>query len=299
MLQSSTMKIAALAAIVILICVAIFGLLRYWKGEEQVPSPITVVETKEATPVASQRIIGASVEGRNIEVYSYGSGKKHLVFMGGIHGGYEWNSVLLAYKFIDYLNTNPGFVPKDIIVHIVPSVNPDGIYKVAKKEGRFTEADVPKDEVLLASGRFNANNVDINRNFDCKWQPKSSWRAKEVSAGAAPFSEPESKAVRSLIQEVDPIAVVFWHSQANAVYASQCEKGILPETLTLMNLYAKASGYAAVQSFDAYEVTGAADDWLASIGVPAVTVELKTHETVEWEQNFKAVQAMIEHYSQP
>lgn len=297
MLLSFNAKLAALLAAVAV--ASILGVVIYLKSGEPLPASVSVTETKEPALAKSQRIIGASVEGRNIEVYSFGSGKKHLVFVGGVHGGYEWNSVLLTYKFIDYLNANPGFVPKDITVHIMPSANPDGIYKVTKKEGRFTEVDVPKDEALLASGRFNANNVDINRNFDCKWQPKSTWRAKEVSAGAASFSEPESKAVRDLIQEVDPIAVVFWHSQANAVYASQCENGVLPDTLTLMNLYSKASGYAAIQSFDAYEVTGAADDWLASIGVPAVTVELKTHETIEWEPNFKAVQAMIEYYSQP
>lgn len=296
MLQSFNAKLAALLAVVVV--VSIFGVVIYLKSGEPLPASVPLTETKEPAPAKSQRIIGASVEGRNIEVYSFGSGKKHLVFVGGVHGGYEWNSVLLAYKFIDYLNTNPGFVPKDITVHIVPSVNPDGVYKVTGKNGRFTEADVPKDGALLASGRFNANGVDINRNFDCKWKPESMWRGNVVSAGNAPFSEPESKAMRSLIQERAPVAVVFWHSQANAVYASQCEKGILPETLALMNLYSQPSGYVPVKTFDAYETTGAADDWLASLGIPAITVELKTHETIEWEQNFSALQAMMQYYSQ-
>jgi hypothetical protein len=80
------------------------------------------------------------------------------------------------------------------------------------------------------------------------------------------------------------------------VYASECEKGILPETLTVMNTYSKASGYPAVSSFDAYPISGDVEGWLASIGIPAITVELKTHETIEWERNLAGVKALLEYY---
>ena len=63
-----------------------------------------------------------------------------------------------------------------------------------------------------------------------------------------------------------------------------------------MKAYAVASGYPAIKSFDAYETTGAADDWLASVQIPAITVELKTHETTEFEKNFAGVKAMINYF---
>ena len=119
------------------------------------------------------------------------------------------------------------------------------------------------------------------------------WQSKTVSAGTGAFSEPEAKAVQSFVLEHTPVAVVFLHSKANAVYASECEKGILPKTLDIMNAYSKASGYSAVQSFDSYEVTGDAEGWLASINIPAITVELKTHETVEWERNLAGIKALF------
>ena len=122
------------------------------------------------------------------------------------------------------------------------------------------------------------------------------WRGNVVSAGTAPFSEPEAQAIRDFVQVNKPTAVIFWHSQANAVYASECHMGILPETINIMNIYTKASGYLAVDSFDAYEVTGDAEGWLASIGIPAITVELKTHETIEWERNIAGIKALFAHY---
>ena len=63
-----------------------------------------------------------------------------------------------------------------------------------------------------------------------------------------------------------------------------------------MNAYSRASGYPAVKSFDAYETSGDAEGWLASIGIPTVAVELKTHETIEWEQNLAGVMALFEYY---
>lgn len=260
--------------------------------EKQLPVPIV----EAPAPVVNHSPIGLSVEGRSIEAYTYGTGPTHLLFAGGVHGGYEWNSVLLAYMLVDYLDEHPEFVPENMTVTVIPSVNPDGVYKVTGKEDRFDVADVSTDKILLASARFNANEVDLNRNFDCKWQPESTWQSRKVSAGASSFSEPESRAIRDFVVKNNPVAVVFWHSQANAVYASECEKGILPMTRDIMTVYAEASGYSPIDTFDSYAITGDAEGWLASIDVPAITVELKTHETVEWEKNLAGIRALFEYF---
>lgn len=260
-------------------------------GKEQAPpTPPAVVEVHNEI----SRAIGTSIEGRAIEAYTFGSGASHLLFVGGIHGGYEWNSVLLAYEAIDYFTENPTVIPSSVRVSIIPNANPDGVYVVVKKEGRFRAIDVPTDTGAL--GRFNARSVDLNRNFECKWQPESIWRGKKVNAGTAAFSEPESRVIRDYVLKEKPSAVVFWHSQANAVYASECTAGVLPTTRTLMQVYAKAAKYPAIDTFDAYEVTGDAEGWLASINIPAITVELASHEEVEWERNRAGIEAVLREY---
>lgn len=276
--------------VVVAIAVLTFVVLRD-KPTADDQQPIIDTKTEKVTT------IGTSVEGRPIEMYSFGTGETDLLFVGGIHGGYEWNSVLLAYEFIDLFTAQPGLIPADVTVSIIPSANPDGIFDVIAKEGRFTLADVPANEGPVGNGRFNANSVDLNRNFDCKWKPQSTWRGNVVSAGTSAFSEPEAQAIRTAVSQLSPAAVVFWHSQSNAVYASECEQGILPGTRVLMNTYATAAGYPAVDVFDAYEITGDAEGWLASIGIPAITVELSTHETLEWEKNLAGVQATLANYN--
>jgi len=292
-------KLFVRRAVAIGIVFIIFGVGLYiFLRPQKKPLPIVSVINKVENIGAVHTVIGQSIEKRNIDAYTYGTGKTHIAFVGGVHGGYEWNSVVLAYKFLDYLDANPGVVPTGLTVTVIPSANPDGLYKVVGKEGRFTVADVSTNKQVLASGRFNAHDVDLNRNFDCKWQPKSTWQTKIVSAGTKPFSEPEAVAIRDFALKDNPAVVVFWHSQSGNVYASQCEKGILPETINTMNVYAKASGYGAVKTFDAYVTTGDSEAWLASVGIPAITVELKTHETVEWEQNLAGVKALFEYYNQ-
>jgi hypothetical protein len=280
-------------AIVILIVLSI-GVFAFVKINKKAPAAAPVVETKKPGP--KYEVIGTTVQGRKIEAYTYGTGAKHLLFVGGMHGGYEWNSVLLAYTFKDYLDKNPDVIPQTLSITVIPSLNQDGVAKVVGKEGIFTAKDASTNAKTLAAGRFNANSVDLNRNFACNWQPKSMWQNKTVSAGTSAFSEPEAKAIRDFVTKNKPAAVVFWHSQANAVYASECNNGILPGTLDIMNAYAKAAGYPAVKAFDAYKITGDAEGWLASINIPAITVEMKTHETIEWDKNLAGIKALLNYY---
>lgn len=276
---------------VIVILVLALGIFAIFAIQNKKPVAPAVVENIKAT--STYEIIGKSVEGRKIEAYSYGTGAKHLVFVGGMHGGYEWNSVLLAYDFVDYLRSNPSDIPNNLTVTVIPDANPDGVFEVTGKEGRFAVADVSTDTKVLAAGRFNAHTVDLNRNFDCKWQPKGTWQSKTTSAGATVFSEPEAVTIRDYALKNKPEAFVFWHSASGNVYASQCQSGILPVTLDIMSTYAKAAGYGAIKSFDAYPVTGDSEGWLASINIPAITVELKTHNTVEWAKNLAGIKALF------
>jgi hypothetical protein len=262
------------------------------KKEEPTPEPVPVVEE----PYANQASIGTSVEGRNIASYTFGNGEEHLVFVGTIHGGYEWNTALLSYKLVDYLIDTPNAVPENVKVTVIPVLNPDGLQKIVGSEGRFDAVNAPAVGQTYA-GRFNANEVDLNRNFDCNWAPTSTWRSQTVSAGANAFSEPEALAFKQFTEKEEPDVVVFFHSSGDGVYSSACNNGVLLETQTAMNVYSQGSGYPAQGLFDAYPITGDAEGWLATIGIPALTVELSTHEVIEWQKNKAGVEALIRHYN--
>lgn len=288
-------KYIIISVVIILLGVGVFfGVYDRPPEEPEAEQPAEVAEPEK--PDVVKRVVGTSVQGRNIETYTYGDGNTRLLLVGGIHGGYEWNTVTLSYQLIDYFIEHPEVIPENLTLTIIPDLNPDGTYAVVGVEGRFTLADVPEAREVTIPGRFNANDVDLNRNFDCKWKPESTWRGNVVSAGTEAFSEPEAQVLRNVVEAADPAAAVFFHSKGNAVYGSACEEGILPETVTVMHTYADAAGYPAFALFDAYEITGDAEGWLASIGIPGITVELSTHEIIEFEKNLAGVKALLSLY---
>ncbi|MCI0542677.1 M14 family metallopeptidase [bacterium] len=251
------------------------------------------------TPVdANKTVLGKSVEKRDITAYHYGMGTStELLFIGGIHGGYEWNTVLAAYEAMDYLEKNKDVIPVNVKVTVIPVLNPDGLNKTIGKDGRFAVTDVPTGDKATIPGRFNAHEVDLNRNFDCDWKAEGTWNKTPVSGGEAAFSEPESQAMKSYIESHKLAAVVVWYSSAGGVFASNCHDGVLPETTKITDVYAKASGYPAHKSFNFYEITGDMVNWLAKEKIPAISVLLTNHTDTEWSKNQAGIDALLKYYA--
>ncbi|MBA3732978.1 hypothetical protein H0W91_01230 [Patescibacteria group bacterium] len=294
--------------IIAVIAVIIIGFIGYFIFRKPVspvvPTTNTISTTtptsavQNTTPVNKEEtVIGKSVEGRDIVAYHFGTGVREIVLVGGIHGGYSWNTALVAYQTIDYLKANPSVIPANIKVTVIPALNPDGLFKVVGKTGAFTATDVSASATLQAAARFNANLVDISRNFDCDWQANAKWQSKTVSGGSAAFSEPESLAVKNYVETKNPTAVIVWYSAAGGVYPSKCGGSVMTETTNLTNLFAKASGYKAYSSYNFYETTGDMVNWLAKKQIPAISVLLTNHTDTEFTKNQNGIMAVMKFYT--
>ena len=180
---------------------------------------------------------------------------------------------------------------------IIPVLNPDGLAVVTGTTDVFTPKDVSLSINTVTSGRFNANKVDLNRNFDCDWQKEGVWQTKKVSGGSSAFSEPESQAIKKYIENKKPTAVVVWYSAAGGVFASNCHEGVSAETSAITKLFAKASAYPEYESFDFYATTGDMVNWLAKKTIPAISVILTNHTDTEWTKNKAGVEALFKHYA--
>ena len=252
----------------------------------------------EAAEAAIPALIALSAGGRPINSYRLGHGTAAVVVVGGIHGGYEWNSILLAERLLAHYEAHPAQLPDGVSLHIIPNANPDGLFAILGFEGPFTPADVPvADPIVYLPGRFNANGVDLNRNWDCQWTSAAQWRDRQVSGGPFAFSEPETRGLRDFLPTLDPVVVVFLHSAANAVFISGCGAPH-PPSYEPASVYGRAAGYPVHELFDPYVITGDAGDWLTTQGIPSFSVELYSHESVDWEQNLAGIGALLAHYAQ-
>lgn len=264
------------------------------------PQPTSTIQPSStpqptSTPQATAtlvhiRTLGLSRGGNPIEIYRFGQGPDAIVLVGGIHGGYEWNTILLAYEMIDYFEQASSDVPDGISLYIIPAANPDGLADIIGHVGRFSTKEIP---AVTFSGRFNADGVDLNRNWDCKWQPDGQWRDQKINAGSAPFSEPENQILRDFFIGLPAKAVIWWHSAMPGVFAGGCT-GDYPASLGLAKVYADGSGYPVQKSFTGYEVTGDASDWLSLESIPSISVELTTHEQTDFKANLGGVLSLLE-----
>jgi predicted deacylase len=150
-------------------------------------SPTTTSEsgfhtTTSSTPVFAREIIGRSLKGRAIEMFTAGEGPRRVIVLGDIHGDETGEEVARA--LLDYLKGHPEALPQDAVLAIIPVANPDGD---------------------AAGTRGNANGVDLNRNF-----PSRNWSAdlaggdgpaQGLTGGEAAGSEPETKALLNCLAE--------------------------------------------------------------------------------------------------
>jgi hypothetical protein len=98
-------------------------------------------------------------------------------------------------------------------VWAVPFVNPDGyianenlLHKVIRKNQRPT-----CDDTLQQSTYSTQSGVDLNRNFGFHWSAQYQPCAEEYQ-GSAPFSEPETQALKKLIEAHEFKTAVNFHS---------------------------------------------------------------------------------------
>lgn len=246
--------------------------LKAWlQGEMRTPElPYRSCAAEGTAAAPNCQVIATSVEGRAVEAYRFGNGPVKIALIGGIHGGYEWNSVALMHRLIAHLTAGPTAVLTQTTLYVIPLLNPDGL---AHSGG--------------AEGRFNGNGVDLNRNWGCLWQAKATWKGRAVNPGPYPFSEPESRALRDFLVGEDFGAAVFYHSAGGLVTAgARCGGGEASRAFS--HAIARVTGYTSMR-FPQSDVTGDASDWLAAQGIPAVTIELSTRTGLDWTQNLKAL----------
>ena len=198
------------------------------------------------------RCIGRSVQGRAIVAAAFGSGLRHVLFIGGVHGN-EYGTAV-AGRFVACLCAHPKVVPAGARVVVIRCLNPDG-------HARGT--------------RGNARHVDLNRNLPSRnWQhkldPSSELHGLGLTGGASPGSEPETRALLACLRSGSYRAVISVHSRGGVLDCSG------PGAAALGRLMAARCGFrVGGVGYDA-AITGSLGDFVPErYGVPVVTVELR------------------------
>jgi hypothetical protein len=223
-------------------------------------------------------VIGFSAGGHALEVYSFGQGPKHDMIIGGIHGGYEWNTIVLAEQLITYINDNPAVIPNDVTLYILPDMNPDGDLR-------------SHDEY----GRVNANGVDLNRNFPvgwtAAWNRNGCYDMTPTTSGTEPGSEPETRLVMNFIASYSIQALIDYHSAALGIFPGGTPWDV--PSRQLADELAKVTTYPFPPINTGCIYSGTLPDYAVSVGAAAVDMELTNHQDTDFEMNVGALKVLL------
>ncbi|WP_420643343.1 protein kinase domain-containing protein [Candidatus Leptofilum sp.] len=257
------------------------------------PAP-TSSSTPTHTPIPGFRgpetiVLGPSAGGRDIELVRFGDGPETLLLVGGIHSGYAPNSVVLAQQLIDYFEANISAVPNNVTLYIVPNLSPDA----AVSPG-------------TVAGRLNANGVDLNRNWDCRWDPDPKVLGQVVAGGGGSdvFSEPETQLLKDFIEENQPEAILFWGARRHengSVAPGVCDDVSLVSA-TLAHYYAIPAGHEFIANPDVQanpDLPGDVSNWLDREGYPTIFVLLPGFLDVNFERELAGVQSLLTAVANP
>lgn len=222
--------------------------------------------TPEARISWQEALLGRSVQGRDLVLYTLRGGPQTVLVIGGVHGS-EPTSVDVANGLLELLRSDPSLARGKTIA-ILPNANPDGYEK---------------------RSRYNASQIDINRNFAAT-NFKPGMRAG-FRSGTSPNSEPETQAIVRAIEITRPILLISIHSidkgrECNN-YDGPAEQ--IAQIMTKYNTYPpKATiGYATPGSLGSY----------AGIDrqIPMITLELPRALSGDqaWQQNREALLAAL------
>jgi protein MpaA len=151
------------------------------------PAQAAVRAGDDARPaVVEVRTIGHSVKGRPIRAWRLGEpGKRRMVLVSTMHGDEPHTRRILE-------TLRDGRPVRGVDLWVVPTYNPDG---------------------LARGTRRNARGVDLNRNFPHRWKDLDG----SYESGPRPASEPETRAVMTFLEEVDPRRVISFHQPLHGV----------------------------------------------------------------------------------
>jgi len=176
-------KCSLISTIFALLTILVFaGCARQESYPVIVSTPTTPPPVGVPAIVPAHRIVGNSVQRRPILCTTLGRGQDVTLILATIHGN-EPAGTPLVRMMEKYLQRNPKLLTGRKVV-LLPVANPDG---------------------MANNSRYNANGVDLNRNF------ATANRSNTGRSGRVALSEPEARTIERLIRQYHPDRIVSIH----------------------------------------------------------------------------------------
>ena len=253
-------------------------------------------EIVRAYPFAKLEDLTQTIFGRKVQALTVGEGPRKVLFTAAHHAN-EWITALVLLKFAEDLaaaiaaggkifGVEAKTIARQVTVHIVPMVNPDGVDLVV---GAATPEEVTLatrlsenyPEIPFPDGwKADLLGTDLNLQYPAGWL-----QAREIKfsqgytrpgprdfVGIAPLFQREAKALAAYTERVDPQVVLAYHTQGKEIYW-QFEDMEPPGARELGEEFARLSGYELTEAAYNSSFAGYKDWFIKFFRRPGFTIE--------------------------
>jgi g-D-glutamyl-meso-diaminopimelate peptidase len=226
--------------------------------------------------------IGKSVEGRAITCVRIGGGRRRLLINGAHHGLESLTSAVIMRFLRQCLTSESIFdirrLGSAVSLYAVTMVNPDGVEMAAHGAdfmNPYHRSIIRQTGIVDFRGIWQANvhGVDLNHNYDADWQSIRRSPAPTRWGGEYPESEPETRAVASLVRAHAFDMLLAFHSQGEEIYYD-FNGAVAPRSVETVRALAAVSGYTAAVPEGCAAFGGCKDWFIKEFGKEGFTVEI-------------------------
>lgn len=261
-----------------------YGSMGGFLTREEIIEDLDLMHESYPNIVSEKFSVGKSLEGRDLWVVKISDNAdtdedEPEVLYNSLTHAREVQGPMVLFYFMYYLLENYGVDPQVTFLvdnrelFFMPIINPDGFqYNIDTNPNgggmwRKNKRDNNDDGVF----RENMDGVDLNRNYGYEWGYDDVGSSPNMSDGTyrgyAPFSEPETDAVRKFCEERNFKAALNYHTHSNLLITPW---GYIAEETPDSLLYRDlASDMTSVNNYTwgisadiIYTVNGDTDDWM-------------------------------------
>ncbi len=240
--------------------------------------------------------IGSSVMGKSLHTIRLGRGSNRVSYNASHHAN-EWITTPLLMKFVENFakaysvgGRIRGYNLADIwnysSIYLVPMVNPDGVDLVTYWPN-YTNPAYTQAARLNTTGRplpsvwkANIRGTDLNLNYPAGWETEHQMQLAQGITGPAPrdyggpspLSEPETTAMANFTRQNNFRLVIAYHTQGEVIFYNY--GNIIPAgSLTIAQLFSRASGYRVLPNPPEASYAGYKDWFIQDFRRPGFTIE--------------------------
>ena len=263
----------------------------------------TIEEIVSTYPFVRSEILTETAFGRTVRTLVLGEGPRQVLFTAAHHAN-EWITATLLLKFAEELaramaeggkiwGVSAATIRRQVTVHLVPMVNPDGVDLVT---GAIAPGSEQYERALGFSQNYpsipfpqgwkaNLNCVDLNLQYPAGWL-----QAREIKfsqgftcpgprdyVGRAPLCQKEARALADYTERVAPRVALAFHTQGKVIYW-QIEDYVVAGAEDLAKEFARVSGYQLEETPYASSFAGYKDWFIRLFRRPGFTVEVGSGE---------------------